>query len=353
VRGRSRAYPGIDGMDWFEQITGFRETSHQETQERLVVEDGRLVRVGAGHSYAVGTLSLPSLAELRASAAAVARPGRLRLSIAEGDVRKMHRAPENRGALFQVASQFNLLEMPGFDVTPEDGVTGYAHDLTQGPACAMAAGAATIYRNYLVPVGDGIGQTAYRQLDALADLGSALAERLGTEVEALWTMRNGYALPTRDGLARIGAYLKAADAAELDALRSLLRVGLHADVEVTDGSAPGPLVSQVFASALPVAYGRHPGPAWAPFARLVLEAAYEATLLAGVLNAASGSSNRALLTRLGGGAFGNDDAWIHEAMLRALWLAAERELNVVIVSYRSPSQELRDLVQASGFAAVE
>jgi hypothetical protein len=26
-------------------------------------------------------------------------------------------------------------------VTPEDGVTGYAQDHTQGPACAIAAGA--------------------------------------------------------------------------------------------------------------------------------------------------------------------------------------------------------------------
>lgn len=338
-------------MDFFEQVTGFREASYAETQARLSIVGGRLARADGGHAYTVGALSLPSLAELRAAAAAtVARPGRLRLSIAEGDVRAMHRRPENRGALFQVASQFNLLEMPGFDVSPEVGVTGYAHDLTQGPACAMAAGAATIYRNYLVPVGDGVGQTADRQLNALADLGAALAERLDTEVAELWTMRNGYALPTRDGLARIGAYLETAEAAELDALRGMLRVGLHADVEVTDGPAPGPRVSQLFCSALPVAYGRHPATAWAPFARLVLEAAYEATLLAGVLNAARGASHRVLLTRLGGGAFGNDDAWIYQAMLWTLQRMAERNLDIIIVSYGSPSPELREIVRASGFA---
>jgi hypothetical protein len=43
-----------------------------------------------------------------------------------------------------------MLEMVGPDVTPEHGVTGYAHDRTRGPACAMAAGAATIYRNQTV-----------------------------------------------------------------------------------------------------------------------------------------------------------------------------------------------------------
>jgi len=37
-------------------------------------------------------------------------------------------------APFQVASQFNLLEMTGPSVTPEHGVARYAHDPTQGPA---------------------------------------------------------------------------------------------------------------------------------------------------------------------------------------------------------------------------
>lgn len=38
----------------------------------------------------------------------------------------------------------------------------------------MAAGAGTIYRNYLVPTGDQVGQTKDCQLDGLADLGHAL-----------------------------------------------------------------------------------------------------------------------------------------------------------------------------------
>jgi hypothetical protein len=45
---------------------------------------------------------------------------------------------------------------------------------------------------------------------------------------------------------------------------------------------------------------------WEAFASLVLQAAYEATMFAAVLNAQRGASN-VVLTRLGGGAFGNDD----------------------------------------------
>ena len=333
-------------MDWFERLTGFREADYAATQARLRVVEGYLVREGTGERFAVGALALPSLAELRTQVATIHHPGRLRLSIVEGDVRAMHRAPENRGALFQVASQFNMLEMIGPDVTPEDGVAGYAHDRTQGPACAMAAGAATIYRNYLVPVTGEIGQTADRQLEGLADLGNALARVLGTDMAALWTTRNGYALPTRTGLAAISDHLNGADEDALDDLRGRLRLGVHTDVEVTDGPAPRPSVSQIFCSALPVAYTRLPASAWAPFARLVLEAAYEGTLLAGVLNAARNASNRVLLTRLGGGAFGNEDTWIDSAMLRALRLARGHDLDVAIVSYGPPSSGLRNLVRS-------
>ena len=135
-------------------------------------------------------------------------------------------------------------------------------------------------------------------------------------------MRNGYALPTQQGLAIITDYLRSTDADVLDALKTSVRFGSQSDVEITDGPAPGPIVSQIFCSALPVAYSGLPAPAWSPFARLILEAAYEATLLAGMLNAVRGASNRVLLTRPGGGAFGNDDARIDGAMLWALQRAA-------------------------------
>ena len=333
-------------MDWFERLTGFRERPYAETQARLAVVDGRLQ--GGERGYAVGTLTLPSLAELRSETADFQPNWRLKLSIVEGDVRTMHLLPINRGALVQVASQFNMLEMVGPSVTPEQGVTRYEYDHTQRPAYAMAAGAATIYRNYLVPCEGGIGQAAARQLDGLADLGAELARRLGRAAPP-WTMRNGYALASAEELAAIAAFLRGADAGTLDALRGLLRTGLHEDVEATDAPDSNQLVSQVFCSALPVAYGGLPSAAWAPFACLVLEAAYEATLRAGVRNAARGASKRVLLTRLGGGAFGNDEDWIDDAMARALRIVGDHDLDVAVVSYGRAPRSLRDFVSRSGF----
>ena len=147
-------------------------------------------------------------------------------------------------------------------------------------------------------------------------------------------MQNGYALPSAEGLKAVCRRLRSLDEGGLDAIRARLRIGVHRDVEVTDGELPGQNVSQAFCSALPVAYARLPRTAdWSPFATLVLEAAYEATLLEAVLNARSGASNTVLLTRLGGGAFGNDDRWIDAALVRALRIAQAYDLDVRLVSY--------------------
>ena len=68
----------------------------------------------------------------------------------------------------QAASQFNCLEFVGPSVVPEDGIMAYPSDKTQGPACSVACGPATTYRNYLVPLDDGaqVGQTSQRQVNA-------------------------------------------------------------------------------------------------------------------------------------------------------------------------------------------
>ncbi len=132
---------------------------------------------------------------------------------------------------------------------------------------------------------------------------------------------------------------------QLDALRARLRIGVHSDVEVTDAEGTQrPRVSQVFCSALPVAYSGVPSVYWKPFASLVLEAAYEATLLAAILNKQRGMSIVVLLTRLGGGG-GNEDDWIDAAIRRALTTTSSFELDVKLVSYREPMRKTRQLVQ--------
>jgi hypothetical protein len=327
-------------MTWFKTLTGFEEGSPDQVRENITVEGEILISHVNGKTYACGRLETPTLAELRERVRSTGRgDGRLTVREVVADVQELHADASNAGALFQVASQFNLLEMASPRSTPEMGVDIYEHDHTQGPACAIAAGAGTIYRNYFAPVNGQVGQSETNQIDCLADLGSALRN----SENRLWEMRNGYALATRSGLEEISKRLRAASEKELDELRGLLRVGVHSDTQVTlQGSTHK--VSQVYCSALPVAYSRHPAELWEDFARLVLEAAYEATLCTGILNAQRKGNKRAFLTLLGGGAFGNETGWITDALKRALRLYRDWEIEVAIVSYVASKEYVRQLV---------
>jgi len=325
VRATMLAVP----KDWVADLTGFREEGYANTRSRLRVEGDELVSTVNGKRYGIGTLTMPILAKLRMQVDLPDGP-RSTVRCVTGDVRSMHADPELERAMFQVASQFNLLEMTGPSVTPEDGVTRYSGDHTQGPACAIAAGAATIYRNYFVDVDGEMGQTRERQLDALALVGEALSEKLGRPASDLWTMRNGYALCSEVGLKAIAGLLDAGGEEVRDELRRWLAIGTHRDIEITDvREGARRLVSQAFCSALPVAYGGGRMSAWEAFARLVLEAAYEATMLAAV----DQKSNIVLLTRVGGGAFGNADKWIDDAIVRAIKIVEHAGLDIRLVSH--------------------
>ena len=122
------------------------------------------------------------------------------------------------------------------------------------------------------------------------------------------------------------------DEAGLDAIRSKLRIGLHWDVQVTR-PRPANCVSQAYGSALPVAYSAVSSSKWEAFARLVLEASYEACLLAEFENRCRGDNAVVFLTKLGGGVFGNDVAWIRDAVGRALELAGDWGLDVRVVHF--------------------
>lgn len=340
VRSRRDVTGERGHMDWFEELTGFAEDGYASTQQRPEVRGDRLHSRANGRHWGIGRLETPTLAELRQRAQATGGvPGRLTVQAIAADARALHAHPQNSGALFQVASQFNLLEMTHYDVAPEHGVTRYQHDHTQGPACAIAAGAATLFRNYLVPLDGELGQSRARQFNTLADVTAALGPDL---IE----MRNGYALCSQAQLQHINQRLAALDETAYAALQDLLRIGLHWDVEVTiPGEGQGQSVSQAFCSALPVAYSPVRSASWQALACLVLEAAYEATLWAAVLNAQRGQSRNVYLTQLGGGAFGNHPDWILQAMERALARVADQDLTVHLVSYRNVPPELAALAR--------
>jgi len=126
-------------MDWFSALTGLPSDRLDVVRAGILQDGAELVLRTSGRRLVAALAELP---------APPTGPVRLRLREVVADVKALHADPGNAGAVFQVASQFNLLEMIGPMVTPEDGIARYETDQTQGPACAMACAAGTIYRNY-------------------------------------------------------------------------------------------------------------------------------------------------------------------------------------------------------------
>jgi hypothetical protein len=239
------------------------------------------------------------------------------------DSRALHSVYPN--AMFQAASQFNCLEFIGPSVTPERGIRRYEDDHTQGPACAMACTAAAAFRNYLAPLvwakdsggfvldhlsprgsvnateeqleAIKLGQTKARQLNGLGGLEALLRGRKEFEGKKLWVVKNGYVELTNDAQALMPVLgrLFSADPRFQQQCIDSVRIGCHFDCEVTDlrrdgemaatAADAGPaLCSQVFASACSLGYSRRPASLWEPLGRIVLNAAYEATLYAYVIH---------------------------------------------------------------------
>ena len=123
VKQSKKPLPVASSNDWFTKLTGFSERSPDEVRENITVRDGRLASKVNDRTFQFGCLEIASLGELRERVAKVENtPGKLQVAELVGDAKALHVDSANAGALFQVASQFNLLEMVFPSVTPEHGI---------------------------------------------------------------------------------------------------------------------------------------------------------------------------------------------------------------------------------------
>ena len=325
---------------WFKKLTGFREISPNNVRENLTIENDAFVSKINNRKFSFGALQISTLNELKQLSPAI-ETFNDKISVNEivADVQTLHSKIENTNAIFQAASQFNLLEMVGPNVTPEQGIDKYENDQTQGPACAIACGAGTIYRNYFVKLENQIGQTAEKQIDCLELIG----KQLNNEALNLWQMQNGYALVNQAGILEINKQLAKLNFEEREHLKAQLKVGIQWNTEVTIAKTRHK-VTQVYCSTLPVAYSLLDSIYWESFARVILEATYEATLYAALINYQKTKCRLVYLTLVGGGAFGNDEDWILESLMLALKKFKNTPLNIKVVSLRNSNEYLVDFL---------
>jgi hypothetical protein len=228
------------------------------------------------------------------------------------------------------------------------GVTRYVRDRTQGPYCALGAGAATVYRNYFIPHDGTIGQLKKE------------IEMLGKTPIAPY-VTHGYPILKGETLQKL------ADA-NWDDLNQFC-IGLHENCELTTMSVPrsrsitvgvpaGRIVHHVYAAAFNFCGKVEQNEISMRIAKQMLSAEYQATVLAAWEMSRKypgrAGSRRLMLTALGGGVFGNPRPLIIEAVGSSLDLIRKSGLDVYFVCYSSQGYQesinagLKTLVDSTG-----
>ena len=344
---------------WFKNLYGFDEhptdwaatVAHfTMSGEMFICPSGSITQQKITQHF-VGPFECPRLDDLRRQIDEIKRTSKSNLGMlgqltfkheaisdADGGIKARILNSSSSGAVFQAASQFNCLEMADISKTPLDGIAIYANDHTQGPACALACPAGTVYRNYLVEHGGFKGQNT-EQIDNLSDVG----EIVENSTNNYWRMQNGYLIGVSSEIVNLNARLLA-DINLIANLENALRVGVHWDTSVAPPKKHH--VCQVYASAIPCTY-KHKAPdnlpsieQWEPLARLVLRAAYLATLAVATILSLKGRTRVVCyLTKLGGGAFGNEEEWIWDAINNALITFKTAPIDVILVHYATTVPE--------------
>jgi hypothetical protein len=108
---------------WFERLMGFKEESPEIVRNNISIVGSELVSLVNFQRFSIGTLEIPSLSQLKKQNKHIGEyNGVIQVKEIVADVKELHCQVENANALFQVASQFNLLEMDNPYITPEQGV---------------------------------------------------------------------------------------------------------------------------------------------------------------------------------------------------------------------------------------
>ena len=269
------------------------------------------------------------------------------------DVLPAQSHPENDGATYQAASNFNALEFTSPNQTARDGISSYPYDRTQGPYCALACTPSILYRNYFVQVP-----------------GSKRPGQLTKEIELLENtpihVTHGYAEITDTKSLRNENF----DFSDL----TKYKVASHSNCEVTLTSGASGLevfepedgkkhiAHHVYAAAFNFSYSVEKNAYTLKIAESLLEAQYRATILCAWDNSVKypgrEGSNKLYLTLLGGGVFGNPKSLICKQIEKCQDLIVESGLDVYVVCFNNYTfQEvyplLGDVMKETGGSVID
>lgn len=158
--------PAVPRGDFFHHLTGVQETDFVEQQAALlprVFHDGCVHNLETGVSWPAGTFQTYSIYELEQLLPARPIPeksgsfnvilgyntrGLSLAKKAELDIQALQADPTNKGALFQIASNFDCLENASTLNQGHHWLSQYIYDMMQGPFGAISAAPGLFLRAY-------------------------------------------------------------------------------------------------------------------------------------------------------------------------------------------------------------
>jgi hypothetical protein len=322
-------------MNWFIQTFGFDEVSYEKTRQTFLKmffsENCKKL-----NNINIGEFSIYTNFYLRNNINFLTT-GNLNITNITDDIRNIHRNYKN--ATIQVASQLNCLEMINPYVRPENGITIYSQDNTQGPICSLCCPAGLAYRNYIY---NG-GQTHNNQICLISE---AFQYLKSIDSNINYNVINGYlVIHNTNDLLKINSLLD--NNTVRQHFKNYIKSGSHSNQEVIN--IINHHVNHVYCSGIPINYNSSitEKSLWSKLSLVWLEAMYENTLLIAIKNNYKlGSNEPCFLTKLGGGVFGMDDNIIIIAINNAIKYIRQKQIfiNVYIVHYGLIDQRYNSII---------
>lgn len=366
--------------NWFSEVFGFNEipfATHKDSfhvkKNPKPTESEHILMTVKGTEIDVGVFRYMSVEDLLKTATSNPStmsvfgfdPKNLKYYTMTSPAHMVHMTPSYSGSIFQVASQFNALEMADPDITPQVGITNYWNDKTQGPVCAMVCPFGTLYRNYFCMPADG-KQPEDKSVNDNPQTGidAAVAGSVNDQINTLTELMK---IPQFTNLRFQNGYIFVKDKGQLDAINTYLSTPENfwtammaikyviqedtpvVDVTTGDGKILDQIVSQIYCSAYPVSYStdidpvtkappRVPGTTakdYALLSSMILHAVYYSTLAYAVTRITSDETRKKVfLTRVGGGVFKNEVSLIDNAIYNAVSHFIAYPIDVYVVEYQ-------------------
>ena len=312
--------------EWFSKLFGFYENPEDVFSKFSVSLDEKgdsyITSKINNKTYCVGNFKIRDLQSF--DRVKERTGGKLNIIIGNGtelvdaDIITCETNPENNGATFQMASNFNCLDhMPG-KRPPTGYLSDYPTHHEQGGPGTVACGPALVYRQYLIPMPTG----SFGQLTEDIELLSRTPIKVN----------DGYAEKIPENF----------DYSDLN----LYQVGVHQNIDVTLGRAgrngnyykiiTDQRIHQVFCSTIP--FGNVPDSEFElKVASYILNAEYKLTILSAIENSIKypdkKGSNKVFLCLLGAGNFENPISIITGAIADCKDLIIKSGLDVNLVCF--------------------